>query len=61
MKKSELKDEHMIYMSDDMYLPIRYKGVKVEEPFYSGMTIIPSQILKESVGDFRNMFINRKS
>jgi hypothetical protein len=33
---SKLKDEHMDYMSDDMYLPIRYKGIKVEQPFYSG-------------------------
>jgi hypothetical protein len=33
---SELKEEHMVYMSDDMYLPIHYKGMKVEQPFYSG-------------------------
>ena len=33
---SELKQEHMVYMSDDMYLPIHYKGIKVEQPFYSG-------------------------
>lgn len=33
---SELKDEHMVYMSDDMYLPIHYKGYLVEQPFYSG-------------------------
>lgn len=31
-----LKDEHMVYMSDDMYLPISYRGMKVEQPFYSG-------------------------
>jgi hypothetical protein len=23
-------------MSDDMYLPIHYKGIKVEQPFYKG-------------------------
>lgn len=33
---TELKDEHMVYMSDDMYLPIHYKGIKVQQPFYSG-------------------------
>jgi len=33
---SELKQEHMIYMSDDMYLPIHYKGIKIKQPFYSG-------------------------
>jgi hypothetical protein len=33
---NELKNEHMIYMSDDMYLPIHYRGIKVEQPFYSG-------------------------
>lgn len=31
-----MKDEHLIYMSDDMYLPIHYKGILVEQPFYSG-------------------------
>ncbi len=33
---SELKEEHLLYMSDDMYLPIQYRGIKTEEPFYSG-------------------------
>jgi len=33
---AELKEEHMVYMTDDMYLPIHYKGMKVEQPFYSG-------------------------
>jgi hypothetical protein len=31
-----LTDEMMMYMSDDMYLPIHYKGIKVEQPFYKG-------------------------
>lgn len=31
-----LTDEMMVYMSDDMYLPIHYKGIKVEQPFYQG-------------------------
>lgn len=33
---SQLKDEHLIYLSDDMYLPIHYRGIKVQPPFYSG-------------------------
>jgi hypothetical protein len=33
---TKLKEEHMVYMSDDMYLPIHYKGIKVEQPFYPG-------------------------
>jgi len=32
----ELTKEQEQYMSDDMYLPIHYRGIKVEQPFYSG-------------------------
>ncbi len=32
----ELTDQQRQYMSDDMYLPIQYKGIKAKEPFYSG-------------------------
>ena len=35
-KMSNLNKSQMRYMSDDMYLPIHYKGMKVEQPFYSG-------------------------
>jgi hypothetical protein len=35
-KRKELKTEHLVYMSDDMYLPIHYKGYKAEQPYYSG-------------------------
>ena len=31
-----LSEQHMQYMSDDMYLPIMYKGILVQQPFYSG-------------------------
>lgn len=31
-----ITDEQMQYMSDDMYLPIMYKGVLAQQPFYSG-------------------------
>jgi hypothetical protein len=32
----KMTDEMLIYMSDDMWLPIHYKGIKVEQPYYSG-------------------------
>jgi hypothetical protein len=35
-KPKKLQTEHLVYMSDDMYLPIHYKGYKVEQPYYSG-------------------------
>jgi hypothetical protein len=31
-----MKDKHLAYMTDEMYLPIHYKGMIVEQPFYSG-------------------------
>jgi hypothetical protein len=31
-----MEDKYLIYMSDDMYLPIHYKGMLVKQPFYSG-------------------------
>ena len=33
---NNISDEQMQYMSDDMYLPIMYKGIIVQQPFYSG-------------------------
>jgi hypothetical protein len=33
---SKITDEQMVYLSDDMYLPIHYKGMKVEQPYYPG-------------------------
>lgn len=34
-KHKKLETEHLVYMSDEMYLPIHYKGYKVERPYYS--------------------------
>lgn len=34
--KKKLKDEHLVYLSDEMYLPIYYKGMVVKEPFFEG-------------------------
>ncbi len=31
-----MEEEHLVYMLDEMYLPIHYRGIKVEQPFYSG-------------------------
>lgn len=31
-----LTKEQEQYLSDDMYLPIHYKGIKVEQPFFEG-------------------------
>ena len=33
---SELKEEHLVYMSDEMYTPIHYKGIMVQQPHFSG-------------------------
>ena len=33
---SELKKEHLVYMSDEMYTPIHYKGMVVKQPFFEG-------------------------
>lgn len=33
---SELKTEHLVYMSDEMYTPIHYKGIVFEQPFFEG-------------------------
>ncbi len=35
-KISKRQENYVQYLSDDMYLPIHYKGAKVAEPFYSG-------------------------
>ena len=33
---SELKDEHLVYLSDEMYTPIHYKGTMISQPYFSG-------------------------
>jgi hypothetical protein len=32
----KLTDEHLLYMSDEMYTPIHYKGMVVKQPFFEG-------------------------
>jgi hypothetical protein len=32
----KLTQEQEVYMLDDMYLPIQYKGMKVQKPFFEG-------------------------
>lgn len=31
-----MTEEQKQYLTDDMYLPIHYKGMKVEQPFFQG-------------------------
>ena len=33
---AELKTEHLVFMDDQMYLPISYKFKPVKQPFYQG-------------------------
>ena len=33
---SELKDEHLAYLSDEMYIPVYYKGEIIKEPLFRG-------------------------
>ena len=32
----KITQEQMVYLSDDMYLPIHYKGIVVKEPHFEG-------------------------
>ncbi len=33
---SKITDEQMIYLTDEMYLPIQYKGIIAKEPHFEG-------------------------
>jgi hypothetical protein len=33
---AELKDEHMVYLDDLMYLPIQYHRIQAEQPYFKG-------------------------
>ncbi len=33
---TQFTKEHLVYMSDEMYTPIHYKGMIVKEPFFEG-------------------------
>ena len=33
---SKLEDHHLVYMSDEMYTPIHYKGMVVKNPYFEG-------------------------
>lgn len=34
---SKLKEEHLVYMSDEMYTPIHYKSIMVQQPQFEGI------------------------
>ena len=50
---NNISDEQMQYMSDDMYLPIMYKGVLVQQPFYSGDGTHSIRELQEICNQFK--------
>ena len=33
---AELKDEHMVYLDDLMYLPIQYHRIQAKQPYFKG-------------------------
>lgn len=33
---SPLTQEEELYLTDDMYLPIHYRGIKIKQPYYPG-------------------------
>jgi hypothetical protein len=44
---AELKTEHLVYMSDEMYTPIHYKGMIIQQPFFEGKGIHSVKKLEE--------------
>jgi len=50
---NKLKKEHMVYMSDDMYLPIHYKGIVIKQPYYSGDGNLNIMQLEQLCKDFK--------
>lgn len=36
LPKKQLEDKHLVYLSDEMYTPIHYKSMIVQQPFYEG-------------------------
>lgn len=36
---TKLKEEHLVFMDDAMYLPIQYKGMVAKEPYFKGKGI----------------------
>ncbi len=53
MEKQELKDEHMVYLSDDMYLPIHYKEMAIKQPYYKGNGNLSINQLEKLCNDYK--------
>jgi hypothetical protein len=34
--KNQLEEKHLVFMSDEMYTPIHYKEMIVQQPFFEG-------------------------
>ena len=48
-----LTKEQEQYLSDDMYLPIHYRGIKVNQPFYEGDGILSVDKLQKLCNQFQ--------
>lgn len=50
---SKLENKHLVYMSDEMYLPIQYKNIIVKEPFYKGDGVHSVNELQRLCNEFK--------
>ena len=57
---SELKTEHLVYMSDEMYTPIHYKGMIVQQPFFEGKGNHSVTQLEAICDNSKSTFISNK-
>jgi hypothetical protein len=56
----ELKEEHMMYLSDEMYTPIHYKGIIVKEPYFEGKGNHSVEKLEELCEQFKEYVHQQK-
>lgn len=52
MEETNIKEQE-VYLTDDMYLPIHYKGMKVKQPYYPGDGILSVGKLQELCNQFQ--------
>jgi hypothetical protein len=51
---TQFTKEHLVYMSDEMYTPIHYKGMILKEPFFEGKGNHSVAKLEEICEQFKN-------
>jgi len=51
---SKLKEEHLAYMSDEMYTPIHYRGMIVKQPHFEGKGMHSVAKLEELCEQFKD-------